>query len=315
MATLAEAEVLRSELSDLATMAQSDINGIFHQIVTGLDLDPDQARDILTDVVPSMLDPYAANAAAITQDFYYADRRAQGVTTPYHGNPAPVLPAKAQYTSLVGKGTSLLLQNPELLFTAGALLAGGAQRLLFNASRETTFHLADKDPVVTRYQRMTTSAEPCEFCIMLASRGAVYRSSESNDRVVGRGVPLGTVKGHLVRPGDKVAGARGGGVKPRGPRSIGERFHDNDKCISVAVHENNSQELTDAATEYYEMYAAARAKLYDERPRTLQWRKVQLKGGEEVRRHYWTDDANEIVTSQDQTRRLLAEMRKIRNNT
>lgn len=303
MATLAEVEAFRTTLEDVNMMAQTDINAIFQQLVAGLALPHQELRNVLTDVMPGVLDPYASTIGTMTQDFYYADRAGAGLA-PYRGNPAPVLPAQQQIQSLVGYGISALKANPAATALAVGLLAGGAQRLLFNTQRDTLFTLADNDPGQPTYQRMTTSAEPCDFCIMLASRGAVYDSQASAGGVVGRGVPLGQNKGN------PLGGRTGKGIRPRGPKTIGERYHDNDKCVAVAVHPGRRQEMDREAVAHFELYAMARAKVEN---RNLRYDQFKLPDGSLKRKYRWEDAAGHIVSSDEQTKRLLAEMRKLRN--
>lgn len=53
-----------------------------------------------------------------------------------------------------------------------------AGRLVLAGGRRTIEQAAKADPEVTRWQRIT-DGDPCEFCAMLADRGAVYLSQRS----------------------------------------------------------------------------------------------------------------------------------------
>lgn len=72
---------------------------------------------------------------------------------------------------------------------------------------------------VTRWARVTTSPEPCAFCVMLASRGAVYKSE---------------------------AGAKG---------FNSHQYHDNCHCIVVPVFGSNV--ATEQSDAYYELWQQA----------------------------------------------------------
>ena len=61
---------------------------------------------------------------------------------------------------------------------ARSRLEGGIQRLVADADRKTVAGNVERDPARARWYR-ATSAKACAFCAMLATRGAVYRSSES----------------------------------------------------------------------------------------------------------------------------------------
>lgn len=304
MATLTEVESFRSTLDDVNTMAARDLDMIFSQIVAGLSLQPWEVRDVLADVMPGVMDPYASTIGNITTDFYYTDRTAQGVSGYYRGTPAAQLPAEGQMRSLAGKATSVLYKDPMATAAAVGLLVGGAQRLLFNVERDTTWELAGNDPSgPVNYQRMTTSDEPCDFCIVLASRGAVF-SEESSEQVVGRGVPV-----RITRNGRRM----GGGIRPRGPRTIGEAYHDNDKCVGIAVHAGNDIQMQMKAAEHFDRYAEARAWVSENQPRDLKWTQTKAPDGSLKRKYRWEDSAtNEIINDKAQTRRILAAMRRIR---
>ena len=56
------------------------------------------------------------------------------------------------------------------------LALGSADRIVADGSRETIIQAAREDPENPRWQRVTTSDEPCEFCAMLSARGGVYRT-------------------------------------------------------------------------------------------------------------------------------------------
>lgn len=95
--------------------------------------------------------------------------------------------------------------NPDLARRAmTSRLAGSATRLTLAGSRETIADTAEASPAIARYRRVAQSGA-CDFCEMLAGRGAVY-TAESAGRVVGR------------------AG------RPRGNRRIGQSYHDQCRC-------------------------------------------------------------------------------------
>lgn len=88
-------------------------------------------------------------------------------------------------------------------------LAGTTRRLALAGSRDSFFATADAQPQVVIGYRREPEAGACKFCLMLASRGAVYLSSESASEVVGRN------------------------GRPRGTRKLGRAFHDSCRCRIV----------------------------------------------------------------------------------
>lgn len=64
-----------------------------------------------------------------------------------------------------------------------AKLSRSTQRLILQAGRDTIVRSVAGDPAKARYARVPSGAETCAFCLMLASRGAVYESRESASKV------------------------------------------------------------------------------------------------------------------------------------
>lgn len=74
---------------------------------------------------------------------------------------------------------------------AAVNLSGSASRLVLEGGRSVVAGTAKADEQAIGWARVT-DADPCPWCLMLASRGAVYRSAETagrlkNDRFVGDG--------------------------------------------------------------------------------------------------------------------------------
>ena len=61
---------------------------------------------------------------------------------------------------------------------AGANLAGASSRLVLQAGRENVTALVANDQKAIAWARIT-SGQPCAFCAMLASRGAVFKTEQS----------------------------------------------------------------------------------------------------------------------------------------
>lgn len=74
---------------------------------------------------------------------------------------------------------------------AAVNLSGSGSRLVLEGGRSVIAESAKADGEALGWARVT-DADPCSWCLMLASRGAVYRSAETagrlkNDRFVGDG--------------------------------------------------------------------------------------------------------------------------------
>lgn len=73
----------------------------------------------------------------------------------------------------------------ELMASIGNQLAAEAGRLAEDGGREAVHEAVDNDPRAVGYYRQPQPGA-CAFCLMLASRGAVYKTRKAAGRVVGR---------------------------------------------------------------------------------------------------------------------------------
>ena len=97
-------------------------------------------------------------------------------------------------------------------------LTGSARRLILAGARDTTRATVDGSATILGYRRVT-SASPCSFCAMLASRGAVYKS-------------------------ERTAGA-------------GDRYHDSCSCTQEPVYRRDRGESAPFAAEWQRAKAEA----------------------------------------------------------
>lgn len=114
--------------------------------------------------------------------------------------------------SLAGSGSEMVASR-----TMADTLAGSAQRLALAGSRETVAGTIARSVGTVVGWRRVPDADPCAWCAMLASRGAVFTSREAAGGVVGR---------------------RG---VTRGTRGLGMSFHDNDQCTVEPLYEHEDE--------------------------------------------------------------------------
>jgi hypothetical protein len=135
----------------------------------------------------ALIAAYRARSADLASAYYRAFREAEGVppAPDLVVDRAPDLP-RAQTT------TSLLVTGPVAVKTAVrkgsttekavdlalAQTIGAVTRHVLGGGRETLGRTTRRDPARPRWARVT-DADPCSFCAMLASRGAVYLTAES----------------------------------------------------------------------------------------------------------------------------------------
>lgn len=177
---------------------------------------------------PELVTEFGDVSALLAVDFYDMLRDVPPSAASFQAvYAAPVDPAKAQGATRWAVGA--LFDSDEDLFLSQIL--GATQRLVLDRGRGSFYESASLDPIRTGVARVPSGTDTCQFCIMLASRGAVYQSEVSAELVVGRG---SNRSGYDI-DGKRLRGGIGGGVKPRGVKKLGELFHDNCDCTTVTI--------------------------------------------------------------------------------
>lgn len=93
-------------------------------------------------------------------------------------------------------------------------MAGAAQRVVLDGERRTVKDTIDSNAVIVGWRRVT-DGDPCAWCAMLASRGAVYKTRGSATSVTVR--------------------------KGKGRRGWGQSYHDYDGCTAVPLYEGEEE--------------------------------------------------------------------------
>lgn len=163
---------LRRGVQDLAILAESDLAGLWRQVSTAV-----QAREALQDVLPALVETYGAAAAAMAADWY--DDLRDEVRAPARFTAIPATLEDVGGDVLARWGVAPLFSAEPDWSAARTLIAGGLQRRIANASRETVRLSAVQDPGADGWQRVGDGST-CGFCAMLIGRGAVY-SEEGAD--------------------------------------------------------------------------------------------------------------------------------------
>ena len=145
------------------------------EFFASLNLDrPEQARDALLEFVPVLVAQYGDVAATMAAEFYEEMRASQGAQGPFaaslaEGIPAGAVEAKVRYLAghlWTPKPTAML--SPLLVATDKYVKQPGRSTIAANARRENV-----------RYARVPTGEKTCSFCLVLASRDAVYATAKS----------------------------------------------------------------------------------------------------------------------------------------
>lgn len=123
----------------------------------------------------ALIHTYARASASLAGKFYLAERAAAGVAgrfTPHYAAPPP----QDQVKTSLSYATSGLYGVPSP--KVDTTIAGVAQRLVLNAGRRTVLQSVARDRRARGWMRETAGG--CDFCQMLASRGAVYSEASAD---------------------------------------------------------------------------------------------------------------------------------------
>lgn len=177
------------------------------------DPNPIAFRDALLATYPELMAPYMSAAGEVAAQWYTELRDSAGIRTAFAAIPAENAPQR-QLESGLRYSLSPLFQPQKFIGSdVLSLLAGFSQKMIANAGRETISGNAFKDPTRVAYARIPR-AGCCSFCAMLASRGAVYKS-------------------------EQTAGG------------IGNRYHDNCRCVATPVFRGGDNAFVKRTEEFY----------------------------------------------------------------
>ena len=260
----------------LATLSGKAVAAVTALWNTLQDLDTDTRWKALETAFPAVVDPFLSASGTLAAEWYAS----LDPTAACAVEIAPPIPKGA----LAANANWALTQIDVI-----SALAGSVERQVFNQSRETLLSNVEREGVKwARY----ASANACEFCRMLATRGAVYASEAAAGRVVGRGKDLTLGERRMRRSnlglpwrprftspaewgpepaidetavslgGRKRRGKRGrflagGSGQTRGNQKLGEAYHDNCHCLPVPVRDGQSYEPPDYALGWEQDYIDA----------------------------------------------------------
>lgn len=166
--TATAAHRLRRSLMGLTGLAERDLHALWRDVTTAM-----RAREVLEEVLPALIDGYGSAAAMIATDWYDDLRDAENIDGRFRAITADLGDPGA--SALAGWAVTEATE-PD---TALSLAAGGMQRRIVNAARDTITGSVAADPGAAGWQRVARG-DGCGFCRVLAGRGAVY-TEQSGD--------------------------------------------------------------------------------------------------------------------------------------
>lgn len=150
----------------LQDYAEADLKRLF-RMVEGLP--PEEARDMLLELLPTLSAEYGDRAAAAGAAWFEQLREAE-VGSFRAATLADHVPA-AQVEGSVRFAAAHLFEGEPVL--TEQYLAGQLKKWVAQPFRETIIHSTDEDPIGYGWQRVVRP-NGCGFCRMLADRGGVY---------------------------------------------------------------------------------------------------------------------------------------------
>ena len=173
MPTRAELDEFQQEADNLRTLAVSALVVHWLDNVAG---SPADALEELRQFVLDTVAEYGQAAAAVAVDFYNSVRPAG--SPPF--NPVPVVRADLVLPGSLNWTTSPLLTDDwqKALDRSAAEI----QKDIYAAMVDTIGEAATEDPLDVRFARWPRNPDPCAWCVLRASKGAVYWSETTAER-------------------------------------------------------------------------------------------------------------------------------------
>jgi hypothetical protein len=219
MVAQADIEQFRLANSQLSTLVRDELEAFF----LSLDLSgPELARDALLEFLPLLVQQYGDVAATLAADWYEELRGASGALGSFSAVTAASVPAGAVEAKVRFLASHLWTPDPAAML--GGLLTA-ADKYVKQPGRDTIAKNAKREGV--RYARVPQGRKTCAFCLLLASRDAVYFSKKS-------------------------AGDQG--------RGVGDRFHGDCDCAVVPIRKAQDYPTDYLPDNYFNMYDEARKK-------------------------------------------------------
>ncbi|MCC3277526.1 hypothetical protein LJ753_16805 [Arthrobacter sp. zg-Y20] len=151
------------------------VRDVLEEFFLSLDLSkPDKVRDALLEFTPALTTQYGDVAAVLAADYYEEMRGASGAAGKFRTSLAKTVPGAAVASQTRYLAGHLWTPTPEAIL--GPLLTS-VDKYVKQPGRDTIVRNASREGV--RWARVPTGPNTCSFCLILASRDAVYLSEES----------------------------------------------------------------------------------------------------------------------------------------
>jgi len=164
-------ERFRLANAELSRLVRAELEDFFRSLNLAR---PEAVRDALLVFLPILTAQYGDVAATLAADWYEESRAASGASGRFRALTAPSVPAGAVEAKV--RYLADHLWTPEPLEMLGGLLVA-ADKYVKQPGRDTMASNARREGV--RWARVPTGKKTCSWCLILASRDAVYESKQS----------------------------------------------------------------------------------------------------------------------------------------
>lgn len=253
---------------------------------------PEVQRIALLDMLPLLGEQYVGASSLVSAEFFTELQAMNEIRKPIAAETLTGV-GTSRWQALAGWGSAPAMFEQGGSALVYSLLSGGLTKILTEAAADTMVGNAALQGGM-RAQRVPRSG-CCAFCGMLASRFADYTTQNSAGAVVGRGAPVG--KHRLAK-----------GIKARGARAMGEKFHDFCRCRLVVLTDSNEAELQATADKYYDAYRTAADKA--KAGRRLEFTETTASDGSKSRQYEWVNADGKTRSAKETTGDILAAMRQ-----
>jgi hypothetical protein len=171
--TRQQTEAHRRDLGDLTRLAQNDLRILLTPIT-----DAELARDALLVALPQLVNLYGSAAATLAADWYDDLRDAEAGRARRFRSVTAELPDPERTEILARYAVGPLFQAEPDMPTAISLAAGGLQRIIADADRQTISRSSIADPAAKGWE--WSSSGGCPFCT--EHDGTFYNDPDSELR-------------------------------------------------------------------------------------------------------------------------------------
>lgn len=176
MSTAERVAEFRQAQKDLLALAYRDLVTFWRTV------DPTDARSAvlaLEAYLPELIQTYGEAGATVAADFYEELRdQSPAARRAYAAILGDAVPAEQIRASARWAADPLFSARPDAT-AALARVVSMTDRYVKASSRNTVTSNIARDPAEARFARVPTGRTTCAFCLLLASRGAVYASKSS----------------------------------------------------------------------------------------------------------------------------------------